>query len=375
MINKYKSAIEKLILPIGIRINGTSDLDIHVHDDRFYAYVLRYGSLGLGESYMKGWWSCKLPDVFLYRLLNIDIEKQIKQNFQLYVQTLKAKIFNMQSKDRATDVANKHYNIGNDLFEKMLDPYMMYSCAYWSEAINLNDAQEDKLELICRKLKLSPGMEVLDIGCGWGGFAKYAAEKYRVKVTGVTISSEQALFARQRCAGLPVDILMQDYRGLSGNFDRIVSIGMFEHVGYKNYSTFMEVVQNCLKTNGIFLLHCIGSDESRINTDPWINKYIFPNGMMPSTSQVGKAIEGIFKLQDWQNFGMYYDRTLMEWLTKFRASWNDVKSQYDETFYRMWEYYLCVSAASFRAHKNNLWQIVLTHPEYPDVYTGTRTIH
>lgn len=369
-MNRYQSTIEALISPAGIHLNGDDDFDIHVYDEQFYRHVLRYGSLGLGESYMNGWWDCKALDVFLYRLLSANLEKRIKPYWQW--QGLKARIFNLQSITKALEVAKRHYNVGNELFEKMLDKTMMYSCAYWKKASTLEEAQEDKLDLICRKLKLSPGMEVLDIGCGWGGFAQFAAEKYQVKVTGVTISSEQAALARERCAALPVTILLEDYRLLKGNYDRIVSIGMFEHVGYKNYDVFMKVVKRCLKREGIFLLHCIGSNESDIHTDPWINRYIFPNGMMPAPGQLGKAAEPYFALQDWHNFGLYYDLTLMEWLKRFRASWDLLKHNYDAQFYKMWEYYLCISAASFRAHKNNLWQIVYTHPDYSELYFGER---
>ncbi|RQO69875.1 cyclopropane fatty acyl phospholipid synthase [Pedobacter sp. KBW06] len=369
-MNRYQSTIETLISPAGIHLNGTDDFDIHVYDDRFYRHVLRYGSLGLGESYMNEWWDCKALDTFLYRLLTVNLEKRVRHHLQW--QSLKAKIFNLQSITRAVEVAKKHYNIGNDLFEKMLDKYMIYSCAYWSKASTLEEAQEDKLDLICRKLKLSAGMEILDIGCGWGGLAQFAAERYQVKVTGVTISSEQAALARKRCEGLPVRILLEDYRLLTGSYDRIVSVGMFEHVGYKNYDTFMKVVKQCLRKDGIFLLHCIGGNESGIHTDPWIDRYIFPNGMMPSPTQISNAAEPYFALQDWHNFGLDYDRTLMEWLKRFRNSWDQIKAHYDDQFYRMWEYYLCISAASFRAHKNNLWQIVYTHPDYPERYSGVR---
>lgn len=371
-MNKYRSTIENLLFPAGIHLNGKEDFDIQVQDDRFYSMVLQHGSLGFGESYMKGWWSCKAPDALVYRLLDSHLEQKVHQDFQLRWQVLKARVFNLQQVDKVMEVALKHYNIGNDLFERMLDPYMMYSCAYWRTAETLEQAQEDKLDLICRKLKLVPGMEILDIGCGWGGFARYAAEKYQAKVTGITISSEQAEWARKACIDLPVNIIMQDYRSLTGSYDRIVSIGMFEHVGYKNYHTFMEVVSTCLKPEGIFLLHCIGNNESDTHTDPWIDRYIFPNGMMPSATQISKAAEPYFVLQDWHNFGLDYDRTLMEWLKRFRNSWDQLKDKYDEQFYRMWEYYLCISAASFRAHRNNLWQIVYTHPEYPDLYTGLR---
>lgn len=368
----YRSLVEELIMPAGIQLSKNKSSDLIIHDERFYSRVLREGSLGFGEAYMNGWWDSPVLDKVLYKLLRADVEKRWTNNLMFTLRILKSRLLNEQSLSRATAVAKKHYDLGNDLFECMLDGYMQYSCAYWVGAATLHEAQQNKLELVCRKLKLSPGLNVLDIGCGWGGFARYAADKYQVHVTGITISPEQAAFARKLCAGLPVNIRLQDYRVLHGSFDRIVCIGMFEHVGYKNYSTFMEVAQQCLKKDGILLLHCIGGNESAVNTDPWINKYIFPNGMMPSIKQIGEAIEKRFILQDLHNFGPHYDRTLMEWLKNFKAGWAKLSHQYDQRFYRMWEYYLCLSAASFRARKNHLWQIILTHQEFPGVYQSVR---
>jgi cyclopropane-fatty-acyl-phospholipid synthase len=242
----------------------------------------------------------------------------------------------------------------------MLDKRMNYSCAYWHKAMTLEDAQEAKLELICRKMGLKPGMSVLDIGCGWGGFAKYAAEKFDVKVTGVTVSQEQVEYARKDCRGLDVDIKLQDYRELNDEFERIISIGMFEHVGSKNFKTFMKVVHRCLVTNGLFLLHTIAGNSSVNSTDQWINKYIFPNSMLPSAKQITIAAEGLFVLEDWHSFGQYYDKTLMAWYQNFTENWDQIKDGYDERFYRMWAYYLLSCAGSFRARRNQLWQVVFS---------------
>ncbi|MDB5111221.1 MAG: cyclopropane-fatty-acyl-phospholipid synthase [Mucilaginibacter sp.] len=372
MANIYQSVIEELLQPAGVTINRNDPAGITVHDDRFYRRVLLDGSLGLGESYIDGWWDSDAPDEFLYRLINSNIEEQLKTNVKIWWQILKARMFNLQGRLQSERDIKLHYNTGNDLFERMLDKYMIYSCGYWANASDLDEAQEHKLDLICRKLKLAPGQQVLDIGCGWGGLAQYAAEKYGVFVTGITLSAEQERVAIQRCRGLSVKILLQDYRDLHGRFDRIVSVGMFEHVGYRNYDRFMSVVQQCLKNDGLFLLHCIGSNESRVTTDAWINRYIFPGGMMPSVAQIGRAIEKKFIIQDWHNFGHDYDYTLMAWLRNFKAAWYQIKDRYGDRFYRMWVYYLCLSAASFRANKNNLWQIVLTKPGYSEVYQSVR---
>jgi len=285
---------------------------------------------------------------------------------------LKAKLINEQTKERSLIVGEQHYDLGNDLYELMLDNYMIYSCGYWKNATNLNEAQEAKLDLICRKLRLKPGMTVLDIGCGWGGFAKYAAEHYDVKVTGVTISKEQAKYAQEFCKGLPVTILVKDYRDVKEAFDRVVSIGMFEHVGYKNYREFMEVSNHCLKDNGLSLLHTIGSNTTVTSGDPWILKYIFPNSMLPSICQIANAFEGLFIMEDWHNFGADYDKTLMAWHERFTKNWDKVKEKYGERFYRMWNYYLLSCAALFRARQAQLWQIVLSKKGVPGGYKSIR---
>jgi len=321
---------------------------------------------------MDSLWDCEQLDELLFRALRADLENEAPKSLKLAVYLLRSKLFNLQTEKRAWEVGRKHYDAGNDLYEAMLDKRMMYSCAYWEKAGTLDEAQEQKLDLICRKLKLQPGLSVLDIGCGWGGFAAYAAEKYQVEVTGITISKEQAKLARERCQNLPVEIRVQDYRELDEQFDRVVSIGMFEHVGYKNYDTYMQVVKRALKEKGLFLLHCIGGNSSVTATDPWINKYIFPNGMMPSIAQIGRSAEQKFILEDWQNFGVFYDRTLMEWLKRFKNAWNALKDRYDDRFYRMWTYYLCASAASFRAKKTSLWQLVFSQPSNLDYYQSIR---
>jgi cyclopropane-fatty-acyl-phospholipid synthase len=368
----YQALIEDLVLPAGIQFSKDKIADLIIHDDRFYKRVLIDGTLGFGEAYMDGWWDSPSLDTVLYKLLSANVEKKATHNLRFVFQTIRARLFNRQSLGRAYLVSKRHYDLGNDLFECMLDKYMQYSCAYWKNAKTLEEAQQHKLELICRKLMLSPGKTVLDIGCGWGGFARYAAEKYQVQVTGITISAEQAALAKKMCAGLPVDIRLEDYRNVRGTYDRIVCIGMFEHVGFKNYPTFMDLIYDCLKPDGLFLLHCIGGNESAVRTDPWIDRYIFPNGMMPSIKQIGEALERRFIMQDWHNFGLDYDRTLMEWLKNFKAGWDKLKDKYDGRFYRMWEYYLCLSAASFRARKNHLWQIILSRQEYPGAYESVR---
>ncbi|EKD33554.1 MAG: hypothetical protein ACD_76C00004G0005 [uncultured bacterium] len=254
----------------------------------------------------------------------------------------------------------------------MLDNSMTYTCGYWKDASTLDDAQEAKLDLVCKKIGLKHGDSVLDIGCGWGSFAKFAAEKYKAKVLGVTVSKEQIKLGQGLCRGLPVELRLQDYRKISGSFDHIVSLGMFEHVGYKNYRIFFEVVRRCLKDNGLFLLHTIGGNRSVHSTDPWIGKYIFPNSMLPSASQIASATEGLFVMEDWHNFGSDYDKTLMAWHSNFEKNWGSLMAHYDERFHRMWQYYLLSCAGSFRARQNQLWQIVYSKNGIINGYNSVR---
>lgn len=367
-----KNIITQLFLEADIQINGNRPQDIKVHNEKFYDCVFTEGSLGFGESYMDGWWDSNSLDSTISHIVRIDFSKQIALNFKTAWTYAEAYLFNLQDKVGSKKVIDKHYNLGNDLYQYMLDPLMAYSCGYWKRASTLTDAQRAKFDILCKKLKLEPGMTVLDIGCGWGGFEKYAAETYGVNVVGITLSENQAQFAQELCKSLPVEIRVQDYRDVNEKFDRIVSIGMFEHVGHKNYRPFMEICNKLLKDNGIFVLHTIGSNTPTVCTDPWINTYIFPNGQIPSISQIAHAFEGLFVMEDWHNFGADYDKTLTSWFNNFDKNWPLLKPRYDERFYRMWKYYLLSCAGSFRARTLQLWQIVLTKEGFPGGYDSIR---
>ncbi len=352
--------IEGLLKEADITIGGTRPQDITVHDDRLFNRVIRYGTLGLGEAYMDGWWDANALDVFIYTVLMARLDKAFQINFASVLTIAKAFLLNQQSNKHAFEVGETHYDLGNDLYEAMLDPRMVYSCGYWKDAMTLAEAQEAKLDLVCRKIGLKNGDHILDIGCGWGSFAKCAAQKYGASVVGVTISKEQAVLARERCKGLPIEIRVQDYRALDEKFDHIVSIGMFEHVGVKNYREYFKTARRCLKEDGLFLLHTIGYARSLANSDPWIEEYIFPGGMLPSIAQIGKAIEGCFLVEDMHNFGSDYDQTLMAWFKNFDAAWPTFRAKYGDRFYRMWKYYLLSCAGVARAREMQLWQIVLS---------------
>jgi len=369
--NRLREQAQRLLDHADVRIDGDRPFDIRVHDERLFARVFAQGSLGLGEGYMDGWWDTDdIPELFR-RILRARLDQQIRPLRELGA-VLRAKFLNLQTPRRSYRVGEHHYDIGNPLYERMLGSRLVYSCGYWREADNVDDAQVAKIDLICRKLGLEPGMRVLDIGCGWGEAAKLVAERYGAEVVGVTISREQAAYARELCKGLPVDIRLQDYRSLDERFDRVLSIGMFEHVGYKNYATYMDVGSRCLADDGLFLLHSIGNNESTTTTDPWIARYIFPNSMIPSANQITAAAEGRFVIEDWHNFGPDYDRTLCAWFDNFDAHWSELADQYGERFYRMWKYYLLTCAGSFRARENHLWQIVLSPRGVPGGYHSLR---
>jgi cyclopropane-fatty-acyl-phospholipid synthase len=364
--------IEELLSKAGVTIGGNRPQDIEVHDDRFYNRVIRYGTLGLGESYMDGWWDANALDVFMHKLLTSNLDKAVRINLASILTVAKAYLFNQQSGARAFKVGEAHYDLGNDLYEAMLDKRMVYTCGYWKDADALDEAQEAKLELVCKKIGLKKGDRVLDIGCGWGSFAKYAAEKHGASVVGITISKEQAVLARELCKGLPIEIRVQDYRDVDEKFDHIISLGMFEHVGVKNYRTYFDVARRCLKEQGLFLLHTIGYARSQLNSDPWIEKYIFPGGMLPSITQIGKAIEGLFLVEDVHNFGADYDPTLLAWFKNFDAAWPKLRGTYGDRFYRMWKYYLLSCAGVARAREMQLWQIVLSPHGVPGGYASVR---
>jgi cyclopropane-fatty-acyl-phospholipid synthase len=356
--SRFRARVQNLFASCGIDVDGPNAWDIQVHDEGFYSRVLSDGSLGLGESYMEGWWDVRDLDGFIFRLFVNHADEKV-QTWRNAVAWLTASLINLQRRSRAFQVGERHYDLGNEFYESMLDARMMYSCAYWEQAATLDQAQEAKLELTLGKLGLRPAQRVLDVGCGWGGALKYAAEKFGITGVGVTVAREQADYARRSCAELPIAIRLQDYRDMREKFDHAFSIGMFEHVGVRNYRRYMRVIRRCLHPGGRFLLHTIGGFKSTNHTDPWIQRYIFPNSMIPSREQNERAIEGVFTVQGWQSIGAHYERTLLAWRSNFERSWLRMAARYDERFRRMWYYYLSASAAAFRARKLDVWQVLL----------------
>ena len=371
-MQKAESLVREILSHADVEINGSRPWDITVNNPRLYQRLMGDGILGLGEAYMDEWWDCEDLEQFIIHVLDADLEHVVSP-LKLLLPVIMAKFINMQTRDRATKFVRFHYDLGNILFQNMLDRRMAYSCGYWKDADTLDEAQEAKFDLICRKMNLRSGMHILDIGCGWGSFLKYAAEKHGVTGVGITLSLEQFKLGKELCSGLPIEIRLQDYRDLDSVYDAVASIAMFEAVGNANYRVFMETVNKVLADEGLFLLHTIGSKDVRQSRDPWTERYIFPGSHLPTIEQIAKAEQGLFVMEDLHNFGDDYATTLQAWYRKFNSNWETtISKHYDRRFYRMWTYMLQTYAGSFRARRNQLWQIVYSKSGVPGGYQSVR---
>jgi cyclopropane-fatty-acyl-phospholipid synthase len=352
--------------------------DVVVRDARLESRVRREGLVGLGDAYVDGWWECAALDQMFDRALRCELPRALSRHPRVVLEYLNHALRNQQNRRNARRNVEEHYNLGNDVFESTLDPYMQYTCGYWKTATDLTHAQEDKLELICRKLGLRPGMTLLDLGCGWGGLMRYAAEKHGVRVTGVTLSVEQLKFAEEFCAPVKdrVEFRFHDYRDTRGKFDRVTSIGMFEHVGPKNLRAACEVVHRCVSDDGLALIQFFGTRDSFPNRThsevAWINKHIFPGLVVPSLKQIGAAVDNLLVLEDLHNFGAHYDPTLMGWAANFERNWPKLADKYGERFGRVWRYYLLSCAGAFRARQYQLWQLVFSRAGVRGGYQSVR---
>ncbi len=372
----YQQKTAQILDLAGIKIDGPRPFDLKVNNPKLYGRVFRHGSLGFGEAYMDGWWDVDSLDEFLTRIFKARLSSKI-QPWTLAPYFIKSFLLNEQTRTGSKEVIS-HYNLSNEFYRLMLDPRMVYTCGYWRRAENLVDAQDAKLDLVCRKISLKKGDTVLDLGAGWGSFARLAAEKYGARVTAYNISKEQVEYTRKTTKDLSVRVVLADYRDAKGEYDKVVSIGVAEHIGYKNYGTFMQVIKRSLKNNpdSLALVHTIGNLRSVVNTDPWIEKYIFPNSMLPSAKQLTTAMEKVgLVMEDWHNFGADYDTTLMAWFKNFDTNWSTIQKldpKFNERFYRMWKFYLLSSAALFRSRKGQLWQIVISKNGVPGGYRSLR---
>jgi cyclopropane-fatty-acyl-phospholipid synthase len=354
----------------GITVNGPNPWDPQIHNPDFWNRLFAQGTLGLGEAYMDGWWDAEDLAEFFSRVMGID--KLMRPSLNLIWQVVQARFLNMQTISRSRRVAKMHYS-ETEAYKASLDSRMTGSCGYWPEGVtSLDAAQEAKLDLVCRKVGLKPGQTVWDIGCGWGAFMGFAAEKYGANCVGVTVSPDQAAYGRERYKHLPVEFQVKDYREFEGKADHIVSMGMFEHVGYKNFRTYFETARRVIKDDGLFMLHTIGSKYSTRTIEPWLEKYIFPGGVIPSMAQIGTGLDGLFAIIDVHNIGPHYDKTLVAWYDKFDANWPKERDAGGERFYRLWKYYLLCCAGAFRARALQVWQFVLSTNGVPDGYVTQR---
>ena len=356
-----------------VQIGGSRPWDIKVNNDRFYRRVMADGSLGLGEAYMDGDWNCESLDQFFDRVISHRLNEKHGITLPLAILVMGSRIQNRQTISRAKQAADVHYDLPIDIFEATFDRRLTGSCGYWKDATTLNDAQDAKLDLVCRKIGLKQNNTILDIGCGWGSFIGYAAEHFDAKCKGITISPVQVDYAKKRYAGSSVHPILQDYRNFDGQkVDHLVSMGMFEHVGPKNYRTYFECARRYMKDDGLFLLHTIWENERYPTIDAWQNKYIFPNGDLPSVGQITTAVEGLFVVEDVHNFGTFYDKTLMAWNEKFQANRPKMVRCHGERFCRMWEYYLLQSAGAFRCRHISVGQFVLSPQGVRQGYESVR---
>jgi cyclopropane-fatty-acyl-phospholipid synthase len=367
-----KDRIVGLLKDAGVTVNGPNPWDIQVHNERMWTRLFSEGSLGLGESYMDGEWDAVDLAEFFNKVLVGGVADKIRITPNLLWQIAQAKLLNMQNIERSRRVARMHYN-ETDAYKASLDARMTGSCGYWPEGVsNLDQAQEAKLDLVCRKIGLKPGQLVWDIGCGWGAFMGFAAEKFGARCVGVTVSPDQAAYGRDRYKDLPIEFQVKDYRQFEGKTDHVVSMGMFEHVGHKNYRAYFEKARSVIKDDGLFMMHTIGSQWSSDTIEPWLEKYIFPGGVIPSMAQIGKAIDGLWSVVDVHNIGPHYDKTLCAWYDNFERKWKRRNTPDEVRFYRLWKYYLLCCAGGFRAKVLQVWQFVLSPTGVPEGYVFAR---
>lgn len=372
--SRSETFVKKLLGEIDVKIDGPNSWDIQVHDTRLYDRLVAGGSLAFGESYMAGAWDCRALDELFYRVVDARLDRKVPRNIGTVLLNLNARVRNLQDPNKVWRAADVHYDLPVKIFEATFDSRLTGSCGYWATANDLDAAQDAKLDLICRKLGLQSarGKRVLDIGCGWGAFMGFAAQRYGVNCVGVTVSKEQVKYASERYKRLPVDFRLQDYREFDEPVDYIASMGMFEHVGPKNYRTYFERARHCLKEDGLFVLHTIWANDPAVHIDPWLDKYIFPNGVLPTLDQITKAAEGLFVVEDVHNFGAYYDRTLMAWNEKFQSHRPMLEVDLGKSFCRMWEYYLLCCAGGFRSRGISVGQLVLSPRGVRGVYHAER---
>jgi cyclopropane-fatty-acyl-phospholipid synthase len=364
--------MQRLLAEADIAVNGSRPWDPQIHSDEFWTRLYAQGTLGLGEAYMDGIWDVADMAEFFNKVLRGNVPRGVRLTPNLLWQVTQARLLNMQNMSRSKRVAEVHYS-ETDAYRASLDKRMTGSCGYWTAGVStLDEAQEAKLDLVCRKIGLQPGQLVWDIGCGWGAFMGFAAERHGAHCVGVTVSPDQAAYGRERYKHLPVEFQVKDYREFTGKADHVVSMGMFEHVGHRNYRTYFEAARRAIRDDGLFMLHTIGSQHTSQTIEPWLERYIFPGGVIPSMAQIGKAIDELFTVIDVHNIGPHYDRTLSAWYENFERNWKKDRTPAEERFFRLWKYYLLSCAGGFRSKVLQVWQFVFSTRGVPDGYVTQR---
>jgi len=364
--------LAQLLASADIHLNGNRAWDIHINHPHLLTRLLKQGGVALGDSYMDGWWECQAIDQMLERAMRARLHEKL-QTPRAWWESLRGRMRHSDSEGPSRIVGRMHYQVGNPVYQAMFDTHMTHSCAYWVEgAQTLEEAQLAKLEMICRKLQLKPGMRILDIGCGWGSFMRYAAEHYGVTVIGLTTSEGQLKLGQELAGSLPVQFEMTDYLQFNpdskSRFDRIVSIGLFDQLGAHNFSAFFQTAKRSLKDDGWMLLQTQGKTQRSGLLDAWDDKHIHPTGYIPRLDEVTQASEAHFVVEDVHNFGADHDRTLQQWHQRFEMAWPQLRLSHDERFYRMWRFHLLSSAASFRTRHKQMWQLVLSPKGLHKVY-------
>ncbi|MCM2304160.1 MAG: cyclopropane fatty acyl phospholipid synthase [Elusimicrobia bacterium] len=357
-----ESDMRALLSRAGIAVGGGRPWDIRVADPEFYRRALTGGGPALGESYADGWWEADRLDEVFHRLFRAGLHERLAPGPWPGLRALAGRFRDFRASLRSHGSAGARSGPGGDVFQAMLGARMSFTCAYWKGARNLDEAVEGGMELVCRKLELKRGMSVLDLGCGWGAFARYAAERHGVSVTGVDIDAERVKLGRELCKGLPVALRVQDHKEVRGRFDRVVSIGLMENVALGDYRASMAAAAQCLKADGIALIHAVGRNDGALRVDPWLDRSLFPDGAAPTLARLAGAMEGHFVAEDVHNLGPHYDPTLLAWHDNLARRWPELRGRYGDRAYRTLKVSLLCAAGGFRARRSQLFQIVMTRP-------------
>ena len=356
--------------------DGEPEVVVRIADLRTALAIAAHPTLALGEAFMDGGLTLEKGDIYgLLALVGRNFKYRVHRPPSLLRRLVKRL---NQANDRLSARRNvhHHYDLSVDLYRRFLDEDLQYSCAYFARPdMTLDEAQAAKKRHIMGKLFIEPGMKVLDIGCGWGGLGLTLAEEAGAKVTGVTLSIEQQALATQRARARGVaeraEFRLQDYRDVDGPFDRIVSVGMFEHVGVPNYDAYFQAIARLLNDDGVAMIHSIGRKDIPAETNPWMAKYIFPGGYIPALSEVLPAIEraGLW-VTDVEVLRLHYAETVKAWRMRFLKQREEIKGLYDERFCRMWEFYFACSEIAFRYCGHMVFQLQLS--KQPDAVPLTR---